>query len=268
MITLLGVDQHESLDEPQPVPAAGSRSCSARSCSSQIVVLARQPLGHGRALDARRRSTARGTGNVADARAEPVHRLHLGVRDHRGAARDRRRRRRRARPPQRPAPGAPTARREGDRRRDRGRRRSPRPTTSSSPRPVHDRRASGCCVRRNTLVMFMCIELMLNAANLTFVVVRQGAQRHRRPGDRVLHAGRRRGRGGGRSRDHRGHLPAPSERDRRRRELLEGLTRMTARDLLDLAWVIPALPGVRRGRAAAVRQAHRRAAGGLARDRD
>ena len=29
--------------------------------------------------------------------------------------------------------------------------------------------AVGMLVRRNTLVMFMCIELMLNAANLTFV---------------------------------------------------------------------------------------------------
>jgi NADH-quinone oxidoreductase subunit K len=29
--------------------------------------------------------------------------------------------------------------------------------------------ATGLLVRRNTLVMFMCIELMLNAANLTFV---------------------------------------------------------------------------------------------------
>jgi NADH-quinone oxidoreductase subunit K len=29
--------------------------------------------------------------------------------------------------------------------------------------------AVGLLVRRNTLVMFMCIELMLNAANLTFV---------------------------------------------------------------------------------------------------
>ena len=43
---------------------------------------------------------------------------------------------------------------------------------------------------------------------------------------------------------------------------------MDARDLLDLAWIIPALPGVRRGGAAAVRQAHRRTEGGLARDRD
>jgi NADH-quinone oxidoreductase subunit K len=29
--------------------------------------------------------------------------------------------------------------------------------------------ATGVLVRRNVLVMFMCIELMLNAANLTFV---------------------------------------------------------------------------------------------------
>ena len=29
--------------------------------------------------------------------------------------------------------------------------------------------AVGLLVRRNTLVMFMCVELMLNAANLTFV---------------------------------------------------------------------------------------------------
>ncbi len=29
--------------------------------------------------------------------------------------------------------------------------------------------AVGVLIRRNTLVMFMCIELMLNAANLTFV---------------------------------------------------------------------------------------------------
>ena len=29
--------------------------------------------------------------------------------------------------------------------------------------------ASGLLIRRNVLVMFMCVELMLNAANLTFV---------------------------------------------------------------------------------------------------
>ncbi len=34
----------------------------------------------------------------------------------------------------------------------------------------------GLLVRRNTLVMFMCIELMLNASNLTFVAYARGAQ--------------------------------------------------------------------------------------------
>ena len=33
--------------------------------------------------------------------------------------------------------------------------------------------AVGLLIRRNTLVMFMCIELMLNAANLTFVAFAQ-----------------------------------------------------------------------------------------------
>ncbi|MDG1697241.1 NADH-quinone oxidoreductase subunit NuoK [uncultured Ilumatobacter sp.] len=31
--------------------------------------------------------------------------------------------------------------------------------------------ASGLLIRRNPLIMFMCIELMLNAANLTFVAL-------------------------------------------------------------------------------------------------
>ena len=85
--------------------------------------------------------------------------------------------------------------------------------------------AVGLLVRKNTLVMFMCIELMLNAANLTFVSFAKRPERHQRPGDRVLHAGRRRGRGGGRSRDHHRHLPAPPVRQRRRRRSVEGLRR-------------------------------------------
>ena len=31
--------------------------------------------------------------------------------------------------------------------------------------------ATGLLVRRNPLIMFMCVELMLNAVNLTFVTV-------------------------------------------------------------------------------------------------
>ena len=35
--------------------------------------------------------------------------------------------------------------------------------------PVHDRQPSGVLVRRNAIVVFMCVELMLNAVNLTLV---------------------------------------------------------------------------------------------------
>ena len=40
--------------------------------------------------------------------------------------------------------------------------------------------ALGVLIRRNVLVMFMCVELMLNAANLTLRHLRPGAARHRR----------------------------------------------------------------------------------------
>ena len=59
--------------------------------------------------------------------------------------------------------------------------------------------AVGLLVRRNPLVMFMCVELMLNAVNLTFVTFGRDARRHRRSGHRVLRAGRRRRRGGRRA---------------------------------------------------------------------
>ena len=238
VITLLGVDKHESFDEPslfqRPVAIVLGVLLFV-----QIVVLA----GHHWATGAH---STRGTLDGAahrqrrDARDEPVHRLRLGVRDHRGAARDRGRRRRRARAPERPAAADARPRRRGER----------VVIAVASVTPTYYLTlaaalftigAVGLLVRRNTLVMFMCIELMLNAANLTFVVVRQGAQRHQRPGDRVLHARGRGRRGRGRARDHRGDLPAPPRRDRRRPERARGLT-VTARDLLDLAWIIPALP--------------------------
>ena len=43
------------------------------------------------------------------------------------------------------------------------------PTTSRSRRSSSRSARSGLLVRRNVLVMFMCVELMLNAVNLTFV---------------------------------------------------------------------------------------------------
>ena len=84
--------------------------------------------------------------------------------------------------------------------------------------------AVGLLLRRNTLVMFMCIELMLNAANLTFVTFAKALDDI---GGQVIVfftlvvAAAEVAVGLG---DHRRHLPAPSERDCRRRELARGLT--------------------------------------------
>ena len=73
------------------------------------------------------------------------------------------------------------ARRSGQRRRGRRpseldvsarrsrRRRSPPPTTSVLAAMIFTIGAVGVLTRRNVLVMFMCVELMLNAVNLTFV---------------------------------------------------------------------------------------------------
>ena len=104
--------------------------------------------------------------------------------------------------------------------------------------------AVGLLVRRNALIMFMCVELMLNAVNLTFVtfarmlddiggqvfvfftLVVAAAEVVGRPGpDRV-------------------HLPAPPGRHRRRRQPAAGLAACTKppHHSLDLAWLIPAFP--------------------------
>ena len=79
--------------------------------------------------------------------------------------------------------------------------------------------ATGLLVRRNVLVMFMCIELMLNAVNLTFVTFARLLNDIGGPGLRVLRAGGggRRSRGG--AGDHRGHVP-PAGRGHRRRHPL------------------------------------------------
>ena len=112
----------------------------------------------------------------------------------------------------------------------------PRPRRRCSSRSAR----SACSSARNTLVMFMCIELMLNAVNLTFVsfanelndisgqvivffmLVVAAAE--------VV----------GRPRHHRRHLPPPPGRHRRRPRAAEGLTERTR--CLDLVWLIPALP--------------------------
>ena len=70
--------------------------------------------------------------------------------------------------------------------------------------------ASGVLVRRNALMMFMCIELMLNAANLAFVTFARVLHDIGGQAIGLLRAGRRRGRGHGRARDRGRDLPAPT----------------------------------------------------------
>ena len=72
--------------------------------------------------------------------------------------------------------------------------------------------AVGLLVRRNPLVMFMCVELMLNAVTLTFVTFSRMLAGRRRPDRGRLRArgGRRRGRGG--PRHHRGPPPQAARR--------------------------------------------------------
>ena len=58
--------------------------------------------------------------------------------------------------------------------------------------------AVGVLIRRNAIVIFMCIELMLNAVNLAFVAFARHARQPGRAGHRVLRdGGRGRGRGRG-----------------------------------------------------------------------
>src|SRR5262249_41016660 len=128
----------------------------------------RPPLGH-RCPVAARQARPGARGQRRDARAQPLHQLHLGVRTDRGAARDRRGRWRRARAPQPPAAAADRrGTREGD-----GVMLGSLVLTPSYylvlGSMIFTIGAVGMLVRRNTLVMFMCIELMLNAVNLTFV---------------------------------------------------------------------------------------------------
>ena len=81
----------------------------------------------------------------------------------------------------------------------------------------------GVLVRRNAIVVFMCVELMLNACNLAFVTFARMHGQPRRPGHRVLRDGRRRRRGRRRTGDHHVDLPDPQVRVGRRREPAEVL---------------------------------------------
>ena len=73
----------------------------------------------------------------------------------------------------------------------------------------------GVLTRRNPLVILLCLELMLNAANLALVAFARMQRRHGRADLRADRDGRRRLRGGRRPRPDRRALPPPAA-DRRR----------------------------------------------------
>ncbi len=75
--------------------------------------------------------------------------------------------------------------------------------------------AVGVLIRRNAIVVFMCIELMLNAANLALVTFSRINGNPQRADHRVLRHGRRRRRGRGRSGDHHDDLPDAALGERR-----------------------------------------------------
>jgi hypothetical protein len=83
--------------------------------------------------------------------------------------------------------------------------------------------AATVLVRRNAIIVFMGIELMLNAANLAFVDLRAHPRQPRRPGHRAVRHGRGRRRGRRRSGDHHGDLPCPPIGLGRRRQPAEAV---------------------------------------------
>ncbi len=204
VIMLLGVDQAEDLAIE---PLAGQRPLAILAGAATlglllVVLLSVDDTGH----RGRGRSPPAVSGdaspNVERARPGPVHRLRLRLRDHRRAAHHRRGRRRRAGPPsRRPAASwRPRTTRPEEVERDAAPSRSPPPGTSSSAAMLFTIGAVGLLVRRNPLVMFMCVELMLNAVNLTFVAFGRVLDDIGGQVVGVLRAGRGRGRGGGRPR--------------------------------------------------------------------
>ena len=197
------VRDHAARRRPGRGPARSSRSRGQRAGRGhRLGVLAarrgpaRSPATDGEATGARPRRLTRSTAsptasaNIERARPVAVHRLPLrrsrspsvllviavvgAVVLARRSGRARRPCRRR-----RPTP----SRRRSTRSDARGRRRSP-PTCylMLAAAAVHASARSALLVRRNPLVMFMCVELMLNAVNLTFVAFARDARRHRRPG--------------------------------------------------------------------------------------
>ena len=99
--------------------------------------------------------------------------------------------------------------------------------------------AAGVLLRRNAIVMFMCVELMLNAANLAFVTFARMPRQPRRPGGGVLHDGGGRLRSGGRPGHHHDHIPYPPFGLGRSSQSAEALE---VADMTQLIWLLLALP--------------------------
>ena len=93
---------------------------------------------------------------------------------------------------------------------------------------------AGFLFRRNIITVFMCIELMLNAVNLSFVAF-ANAQTGQRTDLRVLRDGGGGGGGGGRPGDHSDGVQEPRHAEYRRNQLSQ-------RILMQNLWLIPALP--------------------------
>ena len=121
----------------------------------------------------------------------------------------------------------------------------------------------GVMVRRNIIIIFMSIELILNAVNINLVAFSNAAAERGRPGVRDLRDCGGGGRSRGRARHHPGVLPEQGNRQHRRDEpdALVGQqvpagrpSRATAgsrpagpvRSDMEYIWLIPLLPGHRR----------------------
>ena len=222
VIMLLGVDQRRIARATRCRSSAGGHRRSASSLLAEILFLAGHQWATGASAPARAtpsRAVPPSLGsNVERVARVAVHRLPLAVRDHRGAARARGRRRASC------SPGAV----------GHAPRTTPRGASDADEREqlasstitatyylvlaavLFTIGAVGLLMRRNVLVMFMCVELMLNAVNLTFVSFASELNDIRGQVIVFFMLVGRGGRGRGRPRHHRRDLPPPSRRHRRR----------------------------------------------------
>ena len=100
----------------------------------------------------------------------------------------------------------------------------------------------GVLIRRNVLIIFMSVEMMLNAVNLTFVALSQPVPEPERPDLRADGDGRRRGRGRRRAGDRDDRRSAQGYDEYRGCESVEGLIRELS--MLDYAWLMLLFPAL------------------------